>query len=246
MITSVFFLLVLLSEIIGTISGFGSSFILIPICGYFLDFKSSLALTGIIHIFSTTAQLFMFRKEISWQLFLKIGIPSVIFVILGAKLCDQIDLKYAQLIMGMFFITFSSLFLIKRNLKFEPTTLNAVFGGSVAGFLAGLIGTGGAIRGATLAAFDLPKGAFVGTSAGIDFAVDVSRVMVYLGNNYLDPKYYWYIPILLVLAISGAYIGKKLLTAIPQRIFKTLVLLIIFSVGVIMTFGFLSNNQIIN
>jgi hypothetical protein len=47
--------------------------------------------------------------------------------------------------------------------KLEPNRLNAVVGGGIAGFLAGLIGTGGAIRGLALAAFDLEKSVFVAT-----------------------------------------------------------------------------------
>ncbi len=241
----IFFIIVLLSEIIGVLSGFGSSVFLIPLAGMFFDFKTSLALTSIIHIFSTSAQLYIFRKDINWSLLIKMGIPSVIFVIIGALLNGHIDLKYAQLAMGIFLLLFALIFLINRNLKFNPTTFNAVVGSSIAGFLAGLIGTGGAIRGATLAAFDLPKATFVGTSAGIDLAVDLSRAVVYLKNDYLDNKYYWYIPILFVVASLGAYLGKKLLNRIPQNMFKKMVLLLILSVGIFLIYGVVTNTQVI-
>lgn len=243
--TFLFFLLAFSSEVVGTVSGFGSSVFFVPLAGMLLDFKTTLALTGILHIFSTTAQVYLFRKDIDWALMAKVGIPSVLFVLIGATLNDKVELKYAELAMGIFLVLFASTFLIKRNLKFKPSTLNAVLGGAVAGFLAGLIGTGGAIRGATLAAFDLPKGAFVGTSAGIDLAVDFSRTVVYLSNGYLDPKYYWYIPVLMILAFAGAFIGKRILHLIPQEIFKRIVLFLILGVGVLMIYGFFAEKQII-
>lgn len=243
--TALFFALALISETVGTISGFGSSVFFVPLAGMLFDFKTTLALTGILHIFSTSAQVYMFRKDIDWILMAKIGIPSVIFVIIGALLNDKVDLKYAELAMGIFLIAFAITFLIKKDLKFKPTTLNAVLGGAVAGFLAGLIGTGGAIRGATLAAFDLKKGTFVGTSAGIDFAVDLSRTVIYLWNGYLEKQYYWYIPVLLILAYSGAYLGKKLLNYIPQNIFKRIVLLLILSVGFFMIYGVVTDTSVI-
>ena len=95
-----------------------------------------------------------------------------------------------ELAMGIFLIGFAITFLVNKKLKFEPTNFNAITGGAVAGFLAGIIGTGGAIRGATLAAFNLKKGMFVGTPAGIDFAIDLSRTIIYLVNGYLDKSIY--------------------------------------------------------
>lgn len=245
-VTILFFLLAFLSEAIGTVSGFGSSVFFVPLVGMIYDFKTSLALTGILHIFSTAAQLFMFRKELDWGLMLKIGIPSVLFVLLGANLSDVIDLKFAELAMGIFLILFALIFLRKKDLKIKPSTFLAISGGVISGFLAGIIGTGGAVRGATLSAFDLPKGVFVGTSAGIDFAVDFSRTYVYLTNGYLRKEFLWYVPVLMVLAYLGAFFGKKILNFIPQEIFKKIVLTIILIVGSSMVYGFFTNKQFIN
>ncbi|WP_395048061.1 sulfite exporter TauE/SafE family protein [Flavobacterium sp.] len=243
--TILFFLLAFVSEIIGTLSGFGSSVFFVPLAGMLFDFKTTLALTGILHIFSTASQVYLFRKSIDWKLALKVGIPSVLMVLLGAYLNNKVDLKYAELAMGIFLVAFAITFFVKKDLKFKPTNFNAIAGGAVAGFLAGLIGTGGAIRGATLTAFDLKKDAFVGTSAGIDFAVDLSRTLVYLYNGYLDKKYLWYIPVLFVLAYAGSWIGKKLLDKVPENIFKKFVLVLIFGVGLFMVYGFITGKAVI-
>ena len=88
-----------------------------------------------------------------------------------------------------------------------------------AGLLAGLIGTGGAIRGLVLAAFDLEKGVFVATSAAIDSGVDLSRMIIYLRNNYLTADFYWYIPGLFLVAFAGSYTGKFVLNKIEQKKF---------------------------
>ncbi len=243
--TILFFLLAFISEVIGTISGFGSSVFFVPLAGMLFDLKTTLVLTGILHIFSTSMQVFMFRKSINWSLMIKIGIPSVVMVLLGAYLNEKLEIKFAELVMGIFLIAFAITFFIKKDLKFNPTNVNAIVGGSIAGFLAGFIGTGGAIRGATLAAFNLKKEMFVGTSAGIDFAVDISRTIVYLYNGYLDKKYIWFIPVLFVLALSGAWFGKKLLNKIPDAIFKKIVLGVIFCVGILMVCSFIGEKKII-
>ena len=243
--TVLFFLLAFASEVIGTISGFGSSVFFVPLAGMLFDFKTTLALTGVLHIFSTSAQVYLFRKTINWRLMLLIGVPSVLMVLLGAYLNQQLEIKYAQLAMGLFLIAFAITFFVKEDLKFRPTNLNAISGGAIAGFLAGFIGTGGAIRGASLAAFDLKKDMFVGTSAGIDFAVDLSRTVVYLSNGYLEKQYYWFVPVLFVLAYAGAWIGKKILNKIPDTVFKKIVLVLIFAVGVLMVYSFVADREVI-
>jgi hypothetical protein len=107
----------------------------------------------------------------------------------------------------------------------------------MAGFMAGFIGTGGVIRGLVLASFNLEKNFFVGTSAAIDFGVDLSRTIIYLDDEYLDKKLWWYLPILLGAAFAGSYIGKRLLGKIPQVLFKRIVLGLIFIIGTVMLFN---------
>jgi len=46
-----FFVIALLSEVIGTVAGFGSSVFFVPLAGLFLDFHSVLMLTSILHVF---------------------------------------------------------------------------------------------------------------------------------------------------------------------------------------------------
>ena len=97
--------------------------------------------------------------------------------------------------------------------------------------MAGLIGTGGAIRGIALAAFDLEKNVFVAASAAIDSGVDFSRMIVYLRSNYLTPEFYWYVPGLVLVAFIGSYVGKVVLNKIQQKSFRRIVLVLIFVIG---------------
>lgn len=241
----IFLFLVLICEIIGTLSGFGASVFLVPLAGLFFDFKTALVLSGIVFIFSSSSKLFIFRRHINFPLILKIGIPSVIFTLLGAYLNNIFDLKIAEFAMGIFLMTFAIAFLLKPDLKLKANNINAVGGGIASGFFTGFIGTGGAIRGAALSAFNLPKGVFVSTSAGIDIGGDIGRSIIYIINGYFDKKYIWCIPVMLVLAYAGSWSGKKLLDKIPEIIFKKLVLVLILGIGAFMVYGFISGKKTI-
>ena len=82
----VFLLLALVAEIIGTIGGFGSSVFFVPLGNFYFDFYSVLGLTAIFHLSSNLSKIFLFKKGIDKKLLLNIGIPSVIFVVIGGFL----------------------------------------------------------------------------------------------------------------------------------------------------------------
>lgn len=226
-----FLILSLFSEILGTVGGFGSSVFFVPIAGIYLDFHSVLGITAIFHLSSNISKIALFRKGIDKQLLINFGIPAVLFVIIGAWLSNKFDSKVLEFGLSIFLIVLSVLFLLFRNWVIKPTKTNSLLGGGISGFVAGLVGTGGAIRGMTLTAFNMEKDAFIATSALIDFAIDLSRSGVYVYNGYVHKHDLYLIPFLLGVGFLGTYIGKKILNFIPQQTFKTIVLFLILVIG---------------
>ena len=174
----------------------------------------------------------MFRRTIDWKIVLWLGITSILFAIGGALLTKVLDFNYTSLVLGLFLISFSLFFLIRPEASINASKQNSILSGGVAGFLAGFIGTGGAIRGLALASFNLEKNFFIGTSAMIDFGVDVSRTIIYLKQDYFQWSMLWYIPLLLIAAVAGSYLGKLLLGKIDQGAFRKITLGLIFLTGI--------------
>lgn len=227
----IFAFLALLAEILGTVGGFGSSVFFVPLATYFFDIKTVLGITAIFHVFSNLSKLAMFYKTIDWKLTLLFGVPSVLFVILGAWLTTIVSFKYTEVILAIFLTLFSMLLLWKSDLKLPNTKPAGIISGSIAGFLAGFTGTGGAIRGLALSAYNLEKSLFVGTSAAIDMGVDLSRAIIYSESGYVNSENYVLIVVLAFVSVAGSYIGKLLLQRISQQRFRNLVLTMIGIVG---------------
>lgn len=233
-----FLLITLIAEVLGTLGGFGSSLFFVTLSQFFFDMQTVLALTGLLHVFSNSAKIVLFRKTLDWKLVLLLGVPSIAFAISGAYLAAEVDLTNAKLFLGLFLIAFSIFFFIKPDFKLTANTSNALAGGTVAGFLAGFIGTGGAIRGLVLTSFQLEKSLLVGTSAAIDFGVDLTRTMVYLNNDFLKSEQYVYIPLLILASFMGSYIGKVWVERISQETFKKVLLGLVALMGVLLVAGF--------
>src|SRR6478609_1672765 len=179
-----FLALALLSEIIGTVSGFGSSILFVPIASLFFDFKISLGITAVFHVFSNLTKIYLFRQGIDKNIAWRLGLPAIAFVLLGAWLTTYLPAKPLETIMGVGLIGLSTYLLFNFKKTLQQSNGNLFIGGAASGFLAGIAGTGGAVRGITLAAFQLPKMVFIATSAFIDFGVGSSRALIYVGNGY--------------------------------------------------------------
>jgi uncharacterized membrane protein YfcA len=228
-----FILLAIIAEILGTVGGFGSSLFFVPIASYFLDFHSVLGVTALFHVFSNLTKIYFFRAGFNRKLLLTIGVPSVIFVILGALTSKYIQTFYLEVFLSIFLISISLIFLIFSNIQLKPNLFNSIFGGSFSGFVAGLIGTGGAIRGLTLSSFNLNKDIFIATSAIIDLGIDSSRTVVYFFNGFIHKDDLYLIPILFVVSIVGTFLGKKILNLMSEKQFKKIVLILILFTGIV-------------
>ena len=215
----------MLAEILGTIGGFGSSVFFVPIANFYFDFQSVLGLTAIYHLSSNVSKIVLFKKGIDKRLLFNIGIPSVIFVIIGGFLTKYVNSQYLEIILGVFLVGFSLLFLIKKNLIIKPNNKNAITGG--------ILDTDESIRGLSMASFNLEKSVFIATSAFIDFLIDFTRTFVYFQNGYIHKHDIIYLPFLIVIGFVGTMIGKRILTYIPQDKFKKISLTLILIIGIV-------------
>ncbi|MEN9346888.1 MAG: hypothetical protein RLZZ77_399 [Bacteroidota bacterium] len=227
-----FFFAALIAEILGTIGGFGSSLFFVPVASYFFDFETVLGITALFHVSSNLVKIALFRHGFDKRLFLLVGIPSVIGVVIGAYLSALAPSFWLEWTMAIFLILFSAFLLLWQKLKVSDKPSISISSGLVSGFLAGLVGTGGAVRGIALSAFRLRMEVFIATSAFIDLLVDLSRSVVYYNNGYIHQAQWKWVFGLIGVSILGTWIGKRILSEISEERFRVIVLYLIAGVGV--------------
>ncbi|MBI5459777.1 sulfite exporter TauE/SafE family protein [Methanobacterium sp.] len=222
-----FFLAAFISILVGTVAGFGMSTILLPIALIFMDFKTALVLVAITHLSGSLGAVTFFRKGLNKRLILLFGVPSVILTVLGAYIVIYIPQNILTTLLGMSLLLFSIYSLYHPDFKVNTGKIYTILGGSLSGFLQGLIGIGGPLRGYFLISCDLDKTVYIATLAVIAIMIDVTRIPIYLTTNLLDAQFYYFIPPLMAIGVIGSYTGKKIVTRIPQNTFKKLVLVAI-------------------
>lgn len=169
-------LLTFVGSAVGTLTGFGTSTIMVPVLVMFYPLPQVLLLVGIVHWFGDIWKMLLFRSGVRWRLLLLFGVPGVVATVLGGLVVFQAPQELLSRVLGAFLLAYVGFILIKRRFKVPQTTTTALTGGALYGLSAGVFGVGGAVRGAFLAAYDLPKDVYIFTAGAIGLAIDTGRL----------------------------------------------------------------------
>ncbi len=229
--------LVFVASVIGTTTGFGLSTVMIPVVLLFYPLPQTLFFVGIIHLFGNIWKLVLFRRGLRWKLILTFGIPGIAASLLGALLAFEVRAGLLSRILAAFMIIYVIYLFSKPTFKIKQGTWSAVSGGALSGFLAGIFGMGGAVRGLFLSAFDLPKTVYIATAGTIALFIDTTRVTTYfLKGAQLESSILWGMLIFIPASFLGAKVAKLVVEKIPQRYFRTVIAVFLFLVALKLLF----------
>lgn len=229
----------LFAEIAGTISGFGSSSIFLPIANQFLDYRNAITLVAIYHIFGNISRLSLFWRHWNKKIFILFGIPSVIATVCGVFMIPYFDLNILKVLLWIVLFIFAGFLFLDSKFNINPTPSVGRIWWFVSWFFAGLIGTGWILRWAFLTVFNLPKEQYIATIASIALLVDITRIPLYFEQGFLDYEYLLYVPILFIIAFAGSYIGKKIVSYLDQQLLKKIILIGIMILSLVLAYQWL-------
>ncbi len=218
---------------VGTMTGFGTSTIMVPVLLLFYPAPETILFVGIIHWFGNLWKLLLFRGGFRAKLVLCFGIPGVVFSYLGASLVLDVSEVLLSRILGGFMVVYVFFLLLKSTFRLKQNIAAGVCGGALSGFLAGIFGIGGAVRGMFLTAFNLPKATYITTAGAIAIYNDTTRLGKYLADGIrLDSFPLWSMPIFIAASFLGARIAKRIVDRVPQKHFRMIIGLFLLLVAI--------------
>jgi len=230
-------LLTLAASAIGTATGFGTSTVMIPVMALFVPLPTALLFVGVIHLFGDIWKVLLFKRGLDWKLILGFGLSGIAASFLGASLSLYAQGIPLKRILGGFMIVYVVYLFLNRTWALSKTNRTAVFGGLLSGLFAGLFGVGGAVRGAFLTVFNLPKEVYIFTSGLIGLFIDITRVSRYIwGGTRLQQDLLIALIFGIPISFFGAYVAKRLLDKLPQKFFRIFIGGFLFLVGVKLLF----------
>jgi uncharacterized membrane protein YfcA len=199
---------------------------MVPVLAAFLPLPQVLLLVGVIHWFGDLWKMLLFRSGVRWKLILLFGGTGIVATVIGGLLVFQAPESLLSRALGGFLLLYVIFLLAKQRFRIPQTTSTAVLGGVLHGFAAGIFGVGGAVRGAFLAAFDLPKSVYIFTSGAIGLVVDSARIVTYWSQGAsFETKLVWGLLLFVPISFIGAKIAERVVERIPQERFRVIVAL---------------------
>ncbi|GHB41793.1 sulfite exporter TauE/SafE family protein [Mongoliitalea lutea] len=232
-------------------SGFGLGTILTPVFMVFFPVDLAIALTGVVHFFNNIFKLLLVGKNADKAVLIRFGVPAVIaafagsWVLLNITKLDPLfsyelfgktfSVEPMKFIVAILLIIFALMDLIPYFQNFQFGKEKLPFGGFLSGFFGGLSGNQGALRAAFLIKAGLSKEAFIGTAVVVSTFVDFTRLSVY-ATRFVSTDLSDNLTVVVtatLAAITGAYIGNKLLKKVTLKSIQMTVaiLLIVLSIA---------------
>ncbi|MFP4681078.1 MAG: sulfite exporter TauE/SafE family protein [Chitinispirillaceae bacterium] len=225
-------IITIIASAAGTLTGFGTSTIMVPVLLLFLPLSQTLLLVGVIHFFGDIWKVLFFRKGFDLKLIFTFGAAGIVLSFLGASLVFAASEVLLYRILGGFLLGYVAFLFLKPDFKVKANTFTALAGGGLSGFLAGIFGVGGAVRAAFLSAFNLPKAVYISTAGAIALFIDLTRIGTYIINEVsLDARYLRGFLLFIPASFAGAAAAKKIVDRIPQRQFRMVIAVFLFLVG---------------
>lgn len=230
-IVSILFL-ALVAGIVGTVTGFGSSMIMVPLLAMFLPAQEAIFLVAILHWVDDVWKILLFRQGFNLRLIVLFGLPGLIMTYPGALLMVQTDNSVLLRVLGFFCVIYALFIGMLPSYTVQASASSACIGGMLSGFFAGFFGVGGAVRSIFLLAFDLSKAVYIATSGAIGLMVDATRITTYMTQGKIIPDNFGLLfGMFLPISFGGALVAKYIVDQIPQDKFRGVVALCLFFVG---------------
>ena len=236
-----------LTSSISAVLGMGGGIILLGIMAVIIpEGYMVIALHGIIQLISNTTRSYVFKKYIKKDIIKEffigacIGVSiSVIIIMLliqffNVTAASEIKVDMLKPLIGIFIIWY----LFLKKLKKEKKSSSFVLVGSIAGISSIFIGAVGPLIAPFFLSKNLTKESIIANKAACQMITHLSKIplFIYFFNvNYIK-EYNVLLP-LIVAVFIGTNFGKKILSFIPEPLFKKLFKLVLFIIALKLIFN---------
>lgn len=221
------------SSFISGITGMAGGTLLLSIMLITYDPSTSIALHGLLQVFSNLSRVFLFIKSVSWKhvgLFSLLAVPGAV---LGAKMSIFFSPVLLKALLGMVLLYEA----VKKTASKEETLHESnryvfVSLGFVSGFLGMIIGATGPLLAPFFLHAGLTKERFVATKALCQFLVQIVKVILFAALLHFDYTQHNTAIIIITIAIFvGTAAAKISLSYVSEKIFVLVLKAILFILG---------------
>jgi uncharacterized protein len=222
-----------LAAAISGAAGFGGALLLLPLLVSFVGAEQAVPLLTMAQIIGNFSRAGFGFKQIQWKpvgLFLLTALPAAA---LGALSFIQLSKSIVNRAIGLAIIVFVIL-RITGILKLKPSKWLLLGGGTVVGFLSGLVGSAGPIGALVFLTLGLPPLAYVSSEATTAIAMHAVKLVIYQQFISFD-KEFWIVALFMGAAmILGTWVAKRAIEKVAKEKFQVYISVLLILLGIYM------------
>ncbi|WP_034592823.1 sulfite exporter TauE/SafE family protein [Hamadaea tsunoensis] len=227
------FLLALLSAV----AGFGGGVLLLPVFTALFGLRTAVPMLTLTQLSSNGSRVWLNRKDIRWPLVGWFALGAVPLAVAGGLLLAHAPLGALKRMLGVFLIGV----VVWRHLRRDPGKPGdkAFIGvGAASGLGSALLGSVGPLTAPFFLAYGLARAAYIGTEAASALTMHLAKLGAYGAGDLLTRTVIVYGVVLTPATLAGAWVGKRIVGRISDRVFVLLVEAGLLLSGVLFLVGF--------
>jgi uncharacterized membrane protein YfcA len=222
----------LLSAIIAAVAGFGGAAVLLPVLVALFGPRDAIPILAVAGLVSNGARVALNRDEITWPIVGWFALGGVPAALIGGFLFAATPIDALTRLIGAFLLVSVAW----RHLRPRPSgvlgprTFTLI--GAVFAFASALVGSIGPVMAPFFLQAGLVKGAYIGTEAAASVVMQVTKLVAYGIAALLSALTLGVGVLLTPVMFAGAWIGKRIVDRLPERVFVTIVEVALVVTGV--------------
>ncbi|MGI9075452.1 MAG: sulfite exporter TauE/SafE family protein [Bryobacteraceae bacterium] len=215
------------------VAGFGIGSILTPVVAFGTGMKLGVSIVAVPHFIATLVRFLRLWRHVDRRVFWTFGMTNAAGALIGALLHTQANdpaLKWLLAVL-LLFAGVLSVFGYAERLRFGRAL--AWPAGAISGIFGGLVGNQGGIRSAAMLGLKIDREAFVATATASDSSSTWRASQSICIAMEVKSWKHWPIVVWSTIVIVGTFLGMRLLSRIPEMVFRRVVgaVLIIASIS---------------
>lgn len=208
--------------VLSAVAGFGGGVLLLPVFTGLFGLRVAVPVLTLTQLSSNAARVWLNRGELRRRLVGWFAVGAVPCAVAGGLALAHAPLGSLQRLLGVFLVGV----VVWRRLNphpRKPADPAFVAVGAASGLGSALLGSVGPLTAPFFLAYRLTRAAYIGTEAASALTMHVAKLAAYGAGDLLSPKVLLYGAVLTPATLAGAWVGKKIVARVSDRLFVVIV-----------------------
>ena len=218
---------------LAAVTGFGGAAVLLPVLVWIFGIREAVPILTVAQLIGNGSRVWFNRKLVDYRVVLWFALGGVPLAIAGGFLFATVPFSALTRVLGVFLILIVVARHWKRARTPKPSLHQFALIGAGSSFLSALLGSVGPLMAPLFLAYGLVKGAYIGTEALATVVMHVSKLVAYGESDLLYFQNVVAGVLLGPIMICGSFVGKRLVDALPEKVFVALIDATLIAAGIL-------------